>query len=215
MSFWSSLSLPWRASLEQAWEAYCAGNVPIGAVVTDADGLVVSRGRNRRLEAWQADGYIHDSLLAHAELNALLTVPTDDGLDIHTCILYTTVEPCPLCLGAIYMSGVRRFHYAARDAYAGSTNLLGTTPYLSRKPVQAVGPHSPQLELVCAALHVDYSLRRNTQRDEVVLCEWNKAVPEGVALGKKLFATNLLPQLCSAGLDAPAVCDQVVTCWNS
>ena len=44
---WQSLSQPWRACLEEAWTAYRAGSVPIGAAITDGAGRVVARGRNR------------------------------------------------------------------------------------------------------------------------------------------------------------------------
>ena len=53
---WESLSEPWRACVELAWEAYRAGSLPIGAVVADAQGNVLSRGRNRIYERSGEDG---------------------------------------------------------------------------------------------------------------------------------------------------------------
>ena len=50
VDFWGTLAPPWQACLEGAWQAYCAGSLPIGAVVTDAAGAILSRGRNRRYE---------------------------------------------------------------------------------------------------------------------------------------------------------------------
>jgi tRNA(Arg) A34 adenosine deaminase TadA len=47
MTLWQTLEEPWRIALEQAWAAYRAGSLPIGAVVVDADNQVVGRGRNR------------------------------------------------------------------------------------------------------------------------------------------------------------------------
>jgi hypothetical protein len=53
---WEELSEPWRACAEEAWEAYRRGSLPIGAVVTDALGNVLSRGRNRIHERWGRPG---------------------------------------------------------------------------------------------------------------------------------------------------------------
>ncbi|MDO8754494.1 MAG: hypothetical protein Q7J80_11410, partial [Anaerolineales bacterium] len=75
---WDPLALPsqknsrivWQAALEMAWEAYCAGTIPIGAVVADADGRIVARGRNRILDTSAPDRQIYNDMLAHAEINA-------------------------------------------------------------------------------------------------------------------------------------------------
>lgn len=50
-----------------AWEAYCNGTIPIGAVVADAEGNILSRGRNRILDASAPDGQIYNDMLAHVE----------------------------------------------------------------------------------------------------------------------------------------------------
>ena len=73
--------------------------------------------------------------MAHAEVEALQKLDFD-AIDPHSCALYTTTEPCPMCMGTFYMSGIRTLHYASREPYSGSTNLLGTTWYLSRKPIK-------------------------------------------------------------------------------
>src|SRR5215212_4445037 len=101
---WTRLPVPWRACLELAWEAYQAGSLPIGAVVADAEGEVISRGRNRIHERSGEDGYLFGHKLAHAELNALVTLD-NDAYDPAECTLYTTTEPCPLCEGALRRLG--------------------------------------------------------------------------------------------------------------
>jgi len=83
------------------------------------------------------------------------------------------------------------------------------SPMHPANTVQAVGPQPALLEQVCAALHVDYSHRRSAPRDEVVLGEWIKVVPEGVSLGKKLFAGNVLRSLCYAGLAPAAIYNHI------
>lgn len=145
-SLWASLEQPWRECLREAWEAYKAGAYPFGAVVVDPQGQVVARGRNRiRHEA--------PNPLAHAELDALMTFDYTH-LNPRPCTLYALVEPCPLCMGALYMSGVRRLKFACRDPVAGSSNMLGTTPYLSRKPVVATGPGTAEVAVAAIAAGV-------------------------------------------------------------
>ncbi|MCC7361986.1 MAG: nucleoside deaminase [Anaerolineales bacterium] len=205
---WTDLAPAWQACLEEAWAAYVAGSVPIGAVVCDADGLIVARGRNRIADPLpSADPgprrpvAQHD--LAHAELNALLALPLsgwDKSLpnSPRQWALYTTIEPCPLCLGAFYMSGLRQLHYAARDPYAGSVNLLGATPYLRVKPIRAAGPH-PDLEPLCTAVCVEQLLRTNRAgRKDDLLDLWRQAVPAGAALGERLHADHVLVSLQAA-----------------
>ena len=124
---WDLLSDPWQACMEEAWAAYCAGSVPIGAAVTDAGGRIVSRGRNRIGEDCGEADCFYDHPLAHAEMNALLAFDYREHDPPHACILYATTEPCPLCFGAFYMSGVRVLRYASRDprTFPGSPHMNG------------------------------------------------------------------------------------------
>ncbi|NOH04353.1 MAG: nucleoside deaminase [Chloroflexi bacterium] len=184
---------PWQAALEMAWEAYCAGTIPIGAVIVNSEGEVVARGRNRILDTFAPDGQIYNDMLAHAEINALLSLKMDQE-ERHGASLYTTMEPCPLCMGAFYMSSVRRLHFAARDPYAGSTNLLGATPYLSRKPIKISGPFNAALEIGLIAMMVE---REIGLRGEHIISsryfdEFRETTPQAVTLGISLFRTREL-----------------------
>ncbi len=200
---WDTLDLPWQAALEMAWEAYCAGTIPIGAVVADADGRIIARGRNRILDTSAPDGQVYDDTLAHAEINALLALDIDQE-SRHQLALYTTMEPCPLCMGAFYMSSVRTLHFAARDPYAGSVNLLGTTPYLSRKPIRVIPPFDHTLEASLIAMMVETEL---TLRGEAVITsrffdEWRAMSPEAVEFGIALYRSNELRTKQKEGLSA-------------
>ena len=64
-------SEPWGVALGLAWEAMVAGTTPVGCVVIDSDGEIVTRGRGRRYDRDSAPGQLSYSHLAHAELNAL------------------------------------------------------------------------------------------------------------------------------------------------
>jgi tRNA(adenine34) deaminase len=99
-------------------------------IVGESDEIVVS-GRSRL--AGKATGNtnrIAGNPLAYAEVNALLALDYDTE-DTHSLRLNTTVEPCPLCISAICMAGVKREFFAACDAFSGSENLLQANPYRS------------------------------------------------------------------------------------
>jgi tRNA(adenine34) deaminase len=212
-TFWDSLPFPWQVCLEEAWLAYCTGCTPIGAVITTEDGEIISRGRNRINDPLVQDGFIHNTRLAHAELNALIVLP-EGRYDLHTCTLYTLLEPCPLCLGALYMAGVRKFFFAARDPWAGSANLLGVTPYLSRKPVRAFGPSNSDLEQIILVIQVISGLQGVPNNMTQVLETWRELFPQSVAYGEQIFAAQLLPQFRAKNLPVSDLINQLFSLLN-
>jgi tRNA(Arg) A34 adenosine deaminase TadA len=203
---WSELSLPWQAALEEAWDASCAGCVPIGAVVVNANDEIIARGRNHVDGRSIQPGQICGHKLAHAEVNALLAVGLPHE-EFRQLAIYTTMEPCPLCMGAIYMAGVRRIYYACRDAYAGSIDMLGSTPYLSRKPVKAFGPPRSDLANILAAIQTEDILVRYPGQPSPVMEEWRKVYPAGVALGERLATNQKLILFRTLDLPAGGVLD--------
>lgn len=184
---WERLEPAWRTAIEEAWTAYVAGSHPIGAVVTDGAGQVLARGRNRVFDA-ESGGRLQGNPLAHAEINALLEL--DYGaMEPHECVLYTTTEPCPLCLGALYMSGVRNLYYAARDCRSGSSNLLGVTPYLTGKPVRVSGP-LPEIEALMLVLQTEFNLRRDARRAAELVGASRAISPAAVRLGEDFYRSG-------------------------
>lgn len=103
-------------ALTLAREAAAAHEVPVGAVVVDAEGRVIGRGRNRREER---------SATAHAEIEAI-----DDacarrgGWRLDDCTLYVTLEPCPMCAGAIINARIGCLVYGAREPKSGSVGSV-------------------------------------------------------------------------------------------
>lgn len=202
---WSDLPLPWQACLELAWQAYCEDCIPIGAVVTGPEGNILSRGRNRIYEKTKPGGHTNGAALAHAEVEALRALDLD-SVDPHTCILYTTTEPCPMCMGTFYMSGLRTLAYAARDPFAGSVNMLGTTWYLSRKPIQVSGP-DPRLESLITALYAEQDVRIYGGKlpEGLFWKMYGEAIPDGVQLGLELARAGTLLDLRQRGAPAREV----------
>lgn len=202
--FWNRLAPPWQICLEEAWTAYCAGSLPIGALITDGAGRVLARGRNRIYESTPSGPTLYGHRLAHAEVNALVALDYSN-LDPSACVLYTTTEPCPLCTGAIRMVGIGAVHYASRDAAAGSIALLEATPFMRRRAIQVVGPPDPDLEAIIVAMHTELILYPPMARPAWLLEVWEEAVPQGVALGRRLYATGELARMGADGAPTATV----------
>lgn len=136
-------------AIELAKEAAKEGEVPVGAVVV-IDGRIVGRGRNRREAGKNA--------LAHAEIEAINEAcKTLGGWRLWQCDMYVTLEPCPMCTGAIINSRIKRLVYGASDSKAGSCGSvvnLFSLPY-NHKPEVVSGLKQEE----CAALLSDFFKR--------------------------------------------------------
>ena len=100
-------------ALSLAREAAENGEVPVGCVIAAADGKVIGRGRNRRQERPDAT--------AHAEVEAIRQACAALGdWRLSGCTLYVTLEPCPMCAGAIINARIPTLVYGARDESMGS-----------------------------------------------------------------------------------------------
>ena len=101
-----------RQALALAREAAESGEVPVGCVII-RDGQVVGRGRNRREEK--------QSTFSHAEMEAIAGANESLGSwRLDDCTLYVTLEPCPMCAGAILNARIPRVYYGARDREMGA-----------------------------------------------------------------------------------------------
>ncbi len=121
-----------RRAIELAWESAAAGSFGIGAVVTAADGRVLSTGRNRIVERDPGDDVLAGTSLAHAEMNALAKLPWRVH-DADRPTLWTTLQPCVQCLGAIRLSPVVRVEVLAPDPiFRGVESIRHATEFLGR-----------------------------------------------------------------------------------
>jgi tRNA(adenine34) deaminase len=103
-------------ALEEADRAAESGDVPVGAVIVDEQGILLSRGRNRR--------ELEGDPTAHAEVDALRRAATRVGHWRIEGTLYVTLEPCVMCAGALLNARMRRVVYGALDPKAGATQSL-------------------------------------------------------------------------------------------
>ena len=101
-----------REALTLAREAGEAGEVPVGCVIV-RNGEIIARGRNRREEKQQTN--------SHAEMEAIAAANSALGSwRLDDCALYVTLEPCPMCAGAILNARIPRVYYGARDEAMGA-----------------------------------------------------------------------------------------------
>ena len=104
-------------ALELAREAASQGEVPVGCVIADAGGQVIGRGRNRRIECSDAT--------AHAEMEAIRQACATLGdWRLTDCTMYVTLEPCPMCAGAIINSRIPVLVYGAKEPLSGSCGSI-------------------------------------------------------------------------------------------
>ena len=106
-----------REALKEAQKALEAGEVPIGAVIADENGNIIGRGFNRRNTA--------KNPLCHAEIDAINEAAAVIGdWRIEGCTLYVTIEPCPMCAGAIVQARIPRVVFGARNPKAGCAGSI-------------------------------------------------------------------------------------------
>ena len=106
-----------RVALAEAAAAIGTGDVPVGAVILDADGVVVAQGRNRR----EADA----DPTAHAEIVAMRAAArARRSWRLEGLTLVVTLEPCTMCAGAITEARLSRLVYGAADPRAGAVGSL-------------------------------------------------------------------------------------------
>ena len=125
-------------ALELARECLSSGDVPVGCVIVNEEGSIIGEGRNRREER-------HDAS-AHAEIEAIrMACKAIGSWRLHKCTLYVTLEPCPMCAGAILNARIPEVRYGAREEKTGACgsvlNLFeegfGPRPRLYRGPSEA------------------------------------------------------------------------------
>lgn len=105
-----------KEALRLAKLSFDEGEVPVGAVVT-LDGEIVGRGRNRRETQKNA--------LAHAEIEAINDACNNlGGWRLWQCEMFVTLEPCPMCAGAIINSRIKKITFGAYDKKAGSCSSV-------------------------------------------------------------------------------------------
>ena len=142
-----------RIALKEAHRAAEDGDVPVGAIlVQNATGEILARGRNTR--------EVMKTALGHAEINVISDACAALGnWRLEDCTLYVTLEPCPMCAGAILHARIPRIVCGAMDPIAGA---MGSIWALHRHPIENkhVKLESGCVEEECKALLQDFFKNR-------------------------------------------------------
>lgn len=113
-----------KEALREAEEAGASGDVPVGAVIV-RDGVIVGRGGNRTVRDREPT--------LHAEIVAIRDACMRLGEGrLEECVLYVTLEPCPMCAGAIVLARLKGLFFGAYDSKAGAAGTLYTVTTDSR-----------------------------------------------------------------------------------
>lgn len=113
-----------QVALELAQQAQAIGEVPVGAVVVQ-NGIIVGRGHNRPITA--ADPTAHAEIMAMRDAGRNLV-----NYRLQDCTLYVTLEPCAMCIGAIFHARIQRLVYAAADPKTGACGSVIDLPAETR-----------------------------------------------------------------------------------
>ena len=106
-----------QLAISEAKKAYDEGEVPIGAVLLDEDGILICAEHNRIEQL--------DDATAHAEILLLRGAAEKIGRrKLSDCTIYVTVEPCPMCAGALVLCRIKRLVYGAVDSKFGACESL-------------------------------------------------------------------------------------------
>ena len=106
-----------RLAISEAWNAYNEGEIPIGAVLADESGILICSDHNRIEQ-------LNDAT-AHAEILVLRAASKKlSRRRLSDCTLYSTVEPCPMCAGALVLCRVKNLVYGVTDSKFGASESL-------------------------------------------------------------------------------------------
>lgn len=126
---WNDLDKVWQRVFELSWISFCEGNLPIAAVIADMEGNILSAGRNH----YHISSRFLNPEVDHAETECIQTLDIKKYPNVREYILYTNMEPCPMCMGTIAMGSIRKVRIASKDGWAGATDLCFGNDYMINK----------------------------------------------------------------------------------
>lgn len=205
---WMELNKSWQEALKEAWEAYGKGTIPIGCVIVNEQGEIISRGRNRIYDK-KSSNPLAGCNMAHAEMTAMLGLSEGNHPAIRSYRLYTTMEPCPMCFGTMVMMNMRNLHYGARDSLAGATTLNDKMEYIKSKNI-GIHHYGQDIEVFQLILSTVYEYERQHPGLENILRVWRNVNEAAVELGRKLHEAGYLKAAAKANKELGQIYDEVI-----
>ena len=183
---WNSLETPWQTAFELGWESLKHGSIPIGAVIADEAGNIISQGRNRLHE-----NFAMNPKIAHAEMEAIQNLDVSKYQKLKEYTLYTCMEPCPMCMGTIVMSNIRKLNIAAKDSYCGAAHLCKDDPYISSKNTQVIFMNGI-LETAQLTLQAYFELKNAGGETNHIFSIFDKDNPVATRIAKSFYKENYI-----------------------
>ena len=201
---WDSIEKPWQRAFELGWEALIHGSIPIGAVIVDESGDVISTGRNRLYEP----GALNPKV-AHAETEAIHNLNLTAYPNPRAYTLFACMEPCPMCMGTLVMSNLRKLRVAARDRYCGAVHYCAEDPYIAAKNMQ-ITFESGVMETVQLTMQTFFELKMHGGAACRVIQAFKATDPTAVRLAYAFFHSGYIESSVSAVRPFGDVFDEIV-----
>jgi tRNA(adenine34) deaminase len=192
MMIYKDMEKGFQHAFSAALRAYRRGSTPIGCAIMDKDDNLLCSGENSIYANNQSE-VINNHNLAHAEINAILKIKSGHNA-VSQNTLYTTMEPCALCFGAIVMSYYKSVKFAAYDKYGGATCLNSATDFIKNQNITVSGPFEP-LQKIQIALLIFRRLELGFEHNSHFIDIYNSYCADGVLLGQHLFEDKLFAQM--------------------
>ncbi|MDR6549070.1 nucleoside deaminase [Paenibacillus qinlingensis] len=146
-------------ALEEAEIASSVGTVPIGAVLVDHEGNILNKGRNRIFTANDPTGHAEIDVIRQAGSKLL------DPTYKQKCTIYSTVEPCPMCSGALILADISRAVRALSDDYLGAMRIMKQGNHFRHKfdKISVIAMPYKDLAIRSQELHRKWNERRGTK----------------------------------------------------
>lgn len=200
---WCDLTKEWQRAFEEAWISFKGGSIPIGAIITDEDGNVLMTGRNE-----SGEGRYPNHRVAHAEASCVRNLDIEKYPNLSEYHLYTTMEPCPMCMGTLVMGGIRKVHVAAKDRYCGALHYVEDDPYMKAKGMQ-IYLEEGEMEAVQLTQQTYHGLCNDNGQLNKVTKAFQQDCPEAIELALKLYEERYLHKCLEENMPYSEVYDRI------
>lgn len=193
----------WQTVFELGWQSFKEGNLPIAAIITDDDGNILSSGRNHYITSKRFPNCKVD----HAETECIQSLDIAKYPELKSYTLYTSMEPCPMCIGTIIMSNLRYVRITARDTWAGASDICEKSAYAQKKRTE-IAYADERLANVQIALQ-GYSELKITGLDSLVYKSFASSYPAGASAAYDMFQKKTLDRFVEENAPFGEVFDYV------
>ena len=201
---WKDLPEQWKAVFEEAWRSLQKGNVPSGSVIYNKSGDIIASSHNLFRES-AANPYT-----AHSCINAINQLDQKSVESSENMVLYTSMEPCLMCLGAVVISNIKEIHAAARDLFYGASHCLYNDNSLISSNISYYA-ESGDIEFFQIVLQSCFEIRMIAMKHSTYILEcYRRANGSAVEVAEKLSLRRTLQQMLYQDRPCSEVYDMIM-----